>query len=86
MVYYNHSRGHNPGKERENAMKKIYYKTAYDTTERICGYVLAEDHNDCYTITKQQYNRALKNRTVGGDAGLIFESEKPVFVRGIDFD
>ena len=67
-------------------MKKIYYKTAYDTTERICGYVYAEDHNDCYTITKQQYNRALKNSTVGGYVGLIFECEKPVFVRGIDFD
>lgn len=67
-------------------MKKIYYRTAYDTTERICGYVIAEDRGDCYTITKQQYNRALKNRTVGGAVGLIFESEKPVFIIGIDFD
>ena len=65
-------------------MKKIYYRTAYDATEKICGYVLAEDRDDCHTITKQQYNRALKKRNVGGAAGLIFESEKPVFVIGID--
>ena len=65
-------------------VEKIYYKTVYDGTERICGYVLAENHGDYYTITKQQYYRALKNRTVGGEAGLIFE--KPVFVKGIDFD
>lgn len=65
-------------------MKKINYRTAYDTTNMICGYVLAEEHKDYYTITRQQYNRALKNRTVGGDAGLIFDSEKPVLVKGLE--
>lgn len=67
-------------------MKRIYYKTAYDTTGKICGYVNAEGHKDCYVISKQQYDRALKNRTIGGTAGLIFEATKPVYVQGYDFD
>lgn len=67
-------------------MKRIYYKTAYDTTEKICGYVNAEEHEDCYVISKQQYDRAFKKRTMGGIAGLIFESDKPVYVKGYDFD
>lgn len=65
-------------------MKRIYYKTAYDNTNTICGYVNAEERENYYVITKQQYNRALKNRTVGGTAGLIFDSDKPVLVKGID--
>ena len=64
--------------------KKIDYRTAHDSFNRICGYVYAEEHKDYYTITKQQYNRALKNRVIGGDAGLIFESDKPVLVIGMD--
>lgn len=67
-------------------MKRIYYKTAYDTTAKICGYVNAEEHEDCYVISKQQYDRAFKKRTMGGIAGLIFESDKPVYVKGYDFD
>ena len=61
-------------------MKKINYTTAYDTTNTVCGYVRAEEHADYYTITKSQYNRALKNRTIGGDAGIIFDADKPVYV------
>ena len=65
-------------------MKRIYYRTAYDTFNRICGYVNAEERENYYLITKRQYNRCLKNRCIGGTAGVIFESEKPVFVKGID--
>lgn len=61
-------------------MKKITYKTAYDNTNRICGYVFAYDKGDYYTINKRQYNRALKNRTIGGLAGIIFNADKPVYV------
>ena len=64
--------------------KKIYYRTAYDTTEKICGYVQAGDYIDFYLITKRQYDRALKKRTIGGIASLIFECEKPVYILGID--
>ena len=64
--------------------RKIYYKTAYDTSGRICGYVQAGDYIDFYIITKRQYDRALKNRTIGGDANVIFETEKPVYILGID--
>lgn len=65
-------------------MKKINYKTAYDSFNRICGYVYAKEHEKYYTINKQQYKRALKNRVIGGKAGLIFESDKPVFIKDID--
>lgn len=61
-------------------MKKINYTTAYDTNNTICGHVLAEERDDCYTITKSQYNRALKNRTIGGVAGIVFDADKPVYV------
>lgn len=61
-------------------MKKINYTTAYDTTNAVCGYVQAEEHDNYYTITRGQYNRALKNRTIGGIAGIVFDADKPVHV------
>lgn len=61
-------------------MKKISYSTHYDTTNKICGYVFAQEHKNHYTITERQYNRALKNRTIGGIAGLNFYADKPVYV------
>lgn len=42
-------------------MKKIYYSTYYDTTNKICGYVLATEKEDCYLINENQYKNALKN-------------------------
>lgn len=67
-------------------MKRIYYRTAYDTTNRICGYVIPfTETENYYLITRSQYNRALKNRTIGGDAGIIFESDKRVMIDDIDF-
>lgn len=59
---------------------KINYRTAYDTTNQICGYVIASDKGDYYVITERQYNRALSNRTIGGIAGVIFDADKPVRV------
>lgn len=67
-------------------MKKIYYSTYYDTTNKICGYVLATEKEDCYLINENQYKNALKKRTIGGDAGIKFHTffsnvpEKPVRV------
>lgn len=66
-------------------MKKINYSTHYDTTNKICGYVFAEEHSDHYEISKRQYDRCMKNRTVGGDAGINFHADKPVYVAGKDF-
>lgn len=59
---------------------KINYRTAYDTTNEICGYVIACDKGNHYAITERQYNRALDNRTIGGIAGVIFDADKPVRV------
>lgn len=65
-------------------MKRIYYYTAYDDQKRICGYVVPQGEiMDGFWITKRQYQNALKKRTIGGDAGLIF-SER-VYVKGVDF-
>ena len=61
-------------------MKKIEYSTHYDDTNRICGYVMAKEEKDHYTINERQYKMCLKNRTVGGDAGIKFHSDKPVYV------
>lgn len=60
--------------------KRIYFKTCYDTTNVICGYVIAEEKSDYYTITKQQYKKALRKRTVGGDAGISFLADKKVYI------
>ena len=60
--------------------KKIYFKTYYDTSEQICGYVMAEEKSDYYTITERQYKNALKKRTVGGDAGIHFLADKKVYI------
>ena len=60
--------------------KKIEYSTCYDGTNRICGYVLANDYGTHYEITQKQYDRALRNRTIGGDAGLNFHADKIVRV------
>lgn len=64
--------------------KRISYKTAYDGTETICGYVVAEDKGDYYTISHRAYKNALKKRTIGGDAGIIFLADKPVYAIGKD--
>lgn len=59
--------------------KRINFKTAYDSTDRICGYVVAEDKGEYYTISHRAYRNVLKKRTVGGDAGIIFLADKPVY-------
>lgn len=61
-------------------MKKINYSTHYDTNETVCGYVMAAEYKDGYSITEDQYNRALKNRTIGGTANIKFICDKPVYV------
>lgn len=63
---------------------RINYSTAYDTTNKICGYVIAEDCGNYYTISKKQYDRALKKRTIGGIAGIIFHCDKEVFLTTAD--
>ena len=57
---------------------KIFYTTHYDN--RICGFVYAEDKGSHYEINKRQYARCLKNRTIGGDAGINFRTDKEVEV------
>ena len=65
-------------------MKRIYFKTAYDTSNTVSGYVMAEDKGEYYTISHRAYKNALKKRTIGGDAGIIFLAEKPVYAIGKD--
>ena len=65
-------------------MKRISYYTAYDDPQNIIGYVNAEDAGDYYIISERSYKNALKRRTVGGDANVIFKADKPVIVRGKD--
>ena len=55
---------------------KINYRTQYDTTNQICGYVMAEDRGDYYLVSHRAYNRAFAKRTIG----IIFECDKPVIV------
>lgn len=64
-------------------MKIIYYETTCDPSEKKCGYVIAEEHDDYFVITEEQYERALKNLTVVG-AELMFDGYKPVYVRWRD--
>lgn len=63
-------------------MKKINYTTPY-ADETINGFVNAEETAHAYIITKAQYNRAIKNLTIGGVAPK-FDADKPVLVKGID--
>ena len=68
-------------------MKKISYCTPY-TDGEINGYVMAELverplTGSYYKISKRQYNRAIKNLTIGGVAPR-FISDLPVRVEGID--
>jgi hypothetical protein len=71
-------------------MKKIYYSTYYDTTNKICGYVLAKEKEDCYSINENQYKNALKKRSVVGNAEIKFHTffsnvaNKPVRVMSKD--
>ena len=67
-------------------MKRIYFSTCYDSDDSICGYVIPkEESDDYYVISTKQYLRALKKRTIGGDAGIKFHADKPVYVQGVDF-
>lgn len=61
-------------------MKKIEYYTPY-TEGNINGYVMAEEHDEYYSINRRQYNRAIKNLTIGGVAPQ-FVSDKPIRVEG----
>lgn len=74
-----HSRHGGHDGRKEFTMKiKISYTTPYaDAT--INGFVMAEDMGDYYKISRRQYNRALKNLTVG-NVGPRFISVKPVRV------
>ena len=63
-------------------MKKIIaYHTAYADPPYVIGYVIAKDAGACYIISERAYKNALKRRTIGGDAGIIFRADKPVRIR-----
>lgn len=66
--------------------KRIYYQTAFDTTNRICGYVVAEDKGKYYTISHRAYKNAMKKRTIVSSDRLLFLTDdfKPVLVHGKD--
>lgn len=59
---------------------KVFYRGAYDDGD--CGhYVLAENRGDYLIINYRQWRNCLKNRVVGGEAGIKFDTKKPVFVK-----
>lgn len=59
---------------------KVFYKGAYDDGN--CKhYVYAKNRNDFLIINYGQWKNCLKNRKIGGDAGIFFDTEKPVFVK-----
>lgn len=69
----------------DGGINRIYYKTAYDTTGTICGYIIPEwETDDAFFVSKRQYARCLKNRTIGGDAGVIFLTHKTPRIEGMD--
>ena len=57
--------------------QKIYYSTAYAQYENINGYVIAIDAGDKFIINNRQYNRAIRNLTIGNVAP-VFHCEKIV--------
>lgn len=59
---------------------KVFYKGAYDSGD-YRHYVLAEDRGDYLFINRRQWLNCLKNRMVGGEAGIYFDTEKQVFVK-----
>lgn len=60
-------------------MKRLYYYQQY-SGERL-GYLYPVDETKYgYIITRSQYNRALRHRTIGGIAGIGFETNKQVYV------
>lgn len=59
---------------------KVFYKGSYDDGN--CEhYVLAESRGNYLLISYRQWKNCLKNRKIGGDAGILFDTEKPVFVK-----
>lgn len=58
---------------------KVFYKGMYDDGD--CRhYVLAKNRGDYLVISYRQWKNCLKNRKIGGDAEIFFDTEKPVFV------
>ena len=58
---------------------KVFYKGAYDDSD--CShYVLAENRGDYLLINRRQWRNCLKNRVVGGIAGIYFDTKIPVYV------
>ena len=62
---------------------KITYRTANDTTNTICGYVMAEDCGEYYVISQNAHKRCLFIRKIVGTGGLLFDADKPVVVAKI---
>ena len=57
---------------------KVFYKGAYDDGD--CQhYVLAENRGDYLFINRRQWRNCLKNRKIGGEAGIKFYTKIPVY-------
>lgn len=57
-------------------MKKVNVYTCYDQNKTIIGKIIPQNGK----ITKATYNRLLRNRTIGGDAGIYTDSEEDIMV------
>jgi len=64
-------------------MHRLYYEQCY--SGETLGYVIPIFENrDLFMISESQYKNALKKRTIGGDAGIKFRTQKRVNVHSND--
>lgn len=58
---------------------KVFYKGVYDDGD--CEhYIYAENRGDYLLISFRQWQNCLKNRKIGGVAGVYFDTKIPVYV------
>ena len=55
--------------------------TAYDTNKRVIARIRPRKVGNHYEITARTYNRLLRLRTVGGDAGVYAAAPFEILVR-----
>lgn len=63
-------------------MKKIAFTTCYDTSKKVCGYIIPQRETDLgYEVNTRQYRRALSKRTIGGIAGIEAIDGTPIYCK-----
>ena len=57
-------------KQEGKTMKKYAVYTHYDSNKSVIGYIIPQFDNGIAFITQRTYNKLLKKRTIGGNAGI----------------